>query len=474
MTVTAITGATLIDGNGGEPLENATVVIENGKFAHIGKGSEPNVPAEKTVKANGKFIIPGIVNGNVHLLDGIMMMGIGGVEYLARFEGRYHEVIEEAAQIALASGQTTVFDTWNALQPVLLARDRIARGDVPGARIFAAGHIVGMGGPFSGDFNLEARHVISQTFANRMDKMFHVNVGRKLSRLPPNEVRARIRDYLQTGVDMLKFAISDHIVVGPSFHNYPKLGPYMTFSDRVQRLIVEETRAAGLPVITHTTSYESFEAAIDLRVNAMMHCTITAQVPISDSAIEKMKEYRVWGEIQPTTEHFQSHLERHGGGRWEAYAGGVHLDNTRRLIESGAPILMGTDAGCTDPDVLCDETPEALVDRPWTLGTDHFAWIKAMTESGMKPMEILMAVTRNPAEAYEKLESIGTIEVGKLADLIVLGSNPLLNHDAYQDIQMIYKDGNLVDRARLPVEKVVTADRSWLSDKTLLQSSNQK
>ncbi|WP_163086758.1 hypothetical protein, partial [Acinetobacter baumannii] len=83
--------------------------------------------------------IPGIVNSNVHLIDGIMLMGTGGIEYLARFEGRFHEVIEEAAQIALKGGMTTVFDTWNALEPAKKARDRINAGTVKGARIYCAG-----------------------------------------------------------------------------------------------------------------------------------------------------------------------------------------------------------------------------------------------------------------------------------------------------------------------------------------------
>ncbi|MFN9968872.1 MAG: hypothetical protein ACK58T_03145, partial [Phycisphaerae bacterium] len=115
--------------------------------------------------------------------------------YLARFEGRLHEVIEEAAQIALKGGCTTVFDTWNALEPVLKARDRINAGAAPGARIFAAGNIVGMGGPFSADYSMQSRKYISQTFADRMDRLFDAGVGRRLSTLPPEQVRPIIRDY---------------------------------------------------------------------------------------------------------------------------------------------------------------------------------------------------------------------------------------------------------------------------------------
>ncbi|MDT2006472.1 hypothetical protein FXW78_20550 [Rhodococcus opacus] len=69
-----------------------------------------------------QMVAPGYINGNIHLLDGIMMMGIGGVEYLSRYEGSFVKVIEEGAQLTLRNGVTTVFDTWDARNPVLEAR----------------------------------------------------------------------------------------------------------------------------------------------------------------------------------------------------------------------------------------------------------------------------------------------------------------------------------------------------------------
>ena len=145
----AVVGGTLIDGNGGAPLRDAVILMEGGRFRAVGRRADMPVPAGASViDVTGQYVLPGIMNGNVHLLDAIMMMGKGGAEYLARVEGRLHEVIEEAAQISLRGGCTTVFDTWNALAPVLKARDRINEGKAAGARIFAAGNIVGMGGPF--------------------------------------------------------------------------------------------------------------------------------------------------------------------------------------------------------------------------------------------------------------------------------------------------------------------------------------
>lgn len=427
------------------------ILIDKGRIKGVG-GRNGSAPPEgaKVIDANGRYVIPGLINANVHLLDAwAFMIGIGTVEYLSRYEGRLHEVIEEAAQIALGNGMTTVFDTYNALQPVLFARDRIASGKAVGARIFAAGNIVGMGGPFSADFSKPARATSTQAFCNRMDALFEAGVGRRLAALPPEEVRAIIRNYLASGVDMLKFAISDHIIA-------EAMNPHLTFSERVQRVIAEETRAAGKPLLSHTTSLESLNDAITLGVDAMMHCTLTSQVPIPDQLIEQMIKKTVWGEIQPVTHEYQCHLE-HTGQFMAGYAGFVHKENTIRLIKAGAPILMGTDAGCTDPDVLADLPEPDRRERPWDLGKDHFIWFKAMGELGMKPMDMLLAATRNVARAYHKEELIGTVEAGKIADMLVLDADPLSNTENYRRIHMIFKEGVAIDRNALPVKKIVTA-----------------
>tara|TARA_R110002074_G_scaffold363799_1_gene537148 strand:+ start:333 stop:1706 length:1374 start_codon:yes stop_codon:yes gene_type:complete len=448
-----LVGATLLDGNGGEPVENAAIVFEGDAIVDVGPEDTVDLPAEANkIDVSGKYIIPGIVNGNVHLLDAwTFMMVSGTVEYLARYEGRLHEVIEEAAQVALKYGVTTVFDTYNALQPVTYARDRIASGSALGARIFAAGNIVGMGGPFSADFAKKARETSTNTFCNRMDEMFEAGVGRRLAALPPEEVRLIIREYLSKGVDMLKFAVSDHIIE-------EIMNPHLTFSARVQKVIAEETRAAGKPLLTHTTSLESLNDAVNLGADLLIHATLTSQVPIPDSLIEDIKRKDIYAGIQAVHDDYQSHLEC-SGNPMAGYAGGVHRDNAVRMIKQGVKVVLGTDAGCTDPDCLGDMTEHDQKDRPWSIGRDHFHWFKAMRDLGMEPMDILQAATINVARAYKKDGLIGSIEVGKLADFVVLNENPLENVDNYAKIHAVYQAGSLVNTDALPTNKIVTEYR---------------
>lgn len=131
---------------------------------------------------------------------------------------------------------------------------------------------------------------------------------------------------------------------------------------------------------------------------------------------------------------------------------------------------MGTDAGCTDPDVLADLGKDELDERSFTLGKDHFLWFKAMSQMGMKPMAMLLAATRDVAKAYHKLDQLGTVEVGKFGDAVILNRNPLEDFEAYSDIHAVIKEGSIVDRAKLPVKDVVNKSRMWCDDPSLLES----
>jgi imidazolonepropionase-like amidohydrolase len=446
-----VSGGTLIDGVGGRPLSQSSIYIEDGKFRVISQGSnfKPPVTAE-VIDASGKFVLPGLMNANVHLLDGTMMAHGGAIEYLVRFEGRYHEVIEEAAQIALRGGVTTVFDTWNALAPVFKARSRINSGEVPGARIFAAGNIVGRGGPFTPDYSAASRQYVSKTFADRMDNLFEAGIGRYLTTLPPNDVRPIIRDYIARGVDFVKIGVSDHLIGVSGWKS-----SYLVFSERVLRAIADEVRQAGVPLASHTTSIESLQTAVDLETDAMMHVNVTAQIPIPEDLLNQMSKGPGWSVIQPTTHEYQSHLE-HTNDPSALYAGAVHHDNILRLLGSGAPIILGTDAGYPDPDVISDLPAEDQKERPWTLGPDHIVWLKAMVEKGMSPMDAILAATRNVAKAYGKAEHYGTVEVGKVADLVVIDANPLKDITNIGRVHSVVKGGVQVDIAGLPTNRVVS------------------
>ncbi len=144
--VVAITGGTIIDGNGGAPVSDGVVVVSGNRITAAGPRSSVSVPAGATaIDARGKFIVPGLIDTNVHLS---LYGGIGErYETIAKYHPRQREIVLEAAQLQLKHGVTTVRDSYGLLVPLVAVRDQIASGAAIGPRILAAGNIVGWGGP---------------------------------------------------------------------------------------------------------------------------------------------------------------------------------------------------------------------------------------------------------------------------------------------------------------------------------------
>ena len=92
---------------------------------------------------------------------------------------------------------------------------------------------------------------------------------------------------------------------------------------------------------------------------------------------------------------------------------------------------------------------------PTALGAGNVLWIKAAVERGMKPMDALLSATRNVAVAYKRAD-LGTLEVGKYADFVVLSRDPLASPENYDSIVDVYKEGVRVDREALPTRRIMS------------------
>ncbi len=441
---TVVTGATIIDGTGREPARDVSIVIAGGNIVSVGSSASIRIPKKaRVIPAQGKYVIPGLMDANVHLVYGV------SVEFLARYEGRFEELIAEAAQVGLANGLTTVFDSWGPLTPLLAVRDRIAKGEIPGSRLYVAGNIIGLTGPFGRDFNADAEKSVSKGFRNRIDEMWEEGTGPELMWMTPDSLRLAIRRYTARGMDFLKYAVSGHTQM-----------EMLMFSPEQQRVIVEEGHRAGIVVQTHTTSVESLRQAIEAGVDLMQHCSISGRVPIPDATLALLQSRKVWCAVQPVT---KVRLDATVAAA-TSFPRRVFYDelikveeaNERRMVAAGIPVLLATDAGIMNPDEH-DALPEAMKkDENTDHGQAHFLWFKAMAEKGMKPMDAILAATSNIAKAYHKDREIGTLEPGKRADLVILDADPLADIMNVMKISVVMKDGAVVDRAVLPLKRVLT------------------
>lgn len=445
-----ITGATIIDGIADEPVVGKAILIEDKRIQAIGRRDELAVPADASViDGSGKFVIPGLMNANVHLLSDIRP------ETLIRYDGRYEELIAESAQIALKNGQTTVFDTWGPRRALMAARDAIDAGTVVGSRVFCAGNIVGFDGPYSDDFGKAVTSLASARFVNRINSTWVENSGRHLMWLTPKEVAKEVRTYIDRGIDFLKY--------GANEHGAQSLGAFLSFSERVQRAIVDEAHDAGITAQAHIMSVEGLHTAVAAGCDLITHCNITGPVEIPAETIEQMVNNDCGAVIFPWTDKGLQWLRDNNDDR--AWTTVMATDtNARNLVKAGARILLANDGAVVSQDMLTD--PAAATSwmgapQDVALGrleTGHFLWFEAMEEKGLPPMDMLRAATRNIAVAYKKDADLGTLEPGKIADLVLLDKNPLESAKHYRTIHQVVKEGVVVDIDALPLTPLLTGD----------------
>lgn len=442
-----ISGATIIDGVANDPIEGQSIWIEKRRIKAIGRRPELTVPPSvEVVDARGKHVIPGLMDANVHLLGDVRL------ENLVRHEGRYEELIVEAAQVAHRNGLTTVFDTWGPRKPLMAVRDRIDAGAIPGSRIFCAGNIVGLDGPFSSDFFHKAPEVASGALVQRVNSLWAENVGPGLTWMTPDQVAQEVRAYIGKGIDFLKYASSEHRGAEPC--------AFLAFSPQSQIAMVEEAHRAGITAQAHASSVEGLRVAIEAGCDLIQHCNITGPVPIPGTTLELLVERTTGAVVFPFTQRRLDLIMEGGAPFLRRYFSTVDT-NCRNLIQSGATLLLATDAGilaadaASDP-ILKDAWIGAGEDNLAELGQGHFHWLKAMEEKGFPPMEGLRAATKNIAVAYGKEKDLGTLEPDKIADILILDKDPLQSADNYRRIHMVIKDGAVVDREALPVNPILT------------------
>jgi imidazolonepropionase-like amidohydrolase len=439
----ALTGATIIDGNGGTPIHDGVIIIQDKRIAAVGPRSSVSVPAgAREVKLNGKYILPGLMDANVHLVS---WPGWEHIEFLARYENNFDGLVEEAAQIALKHGFTTVFDSMGAMDPLMRVRDRINRGDYPGTRMYIAGDIVGFRAVFTTEASMTAA---TPAFQKRINAMFEKNGGPDLAWKTPEQVKEEMTKYVALGVDFVKYgATGDGMPVNSSTGEEAVL----RFTPDQQRAMVEAVHAAGKIIQTHQTSAEGLKSVLEAGVDMAQHCAFTGRSRISDATIQLMLKKNFycgtqWRQVESIPEEkLYGSDEKNGEVNY-------NLENEVRLVKAGVKLLVSTDASVLDPDITA---AGGFIGTP--LGEGEITEMETMMKRGMTSMAVIQAATKNIAEAYHKSDQFGTLEPGKLADLVVAESDPLQNLESLRKLSLVMKEGAIIDTAALPLHPILTS-----------------
>jgi len=414
-----IENATVIDGTGAAPFPVRAIIIENGRIQRIVMpGESANYPTgAKLINASGKYLMPGMIDGHVHLRGWDL-------------------------ELYPAFGVTTVVDGGSPTDWILLQRQGVAEGHMRGPRIFASGNILA-GKPKDDEGAFQKPH---HTWIDNVED------GRK-------SVRAQIA----TGVDLIKF--------------YPGLTPQML------RLYIEDAHAAGLAAGGHINSLAE---AIDVGYDFIFHMgSIGPEVSsITDksaddislfAAMDTDKADAAIAAMVKANVYFDSLLR--SGWNWAHKEKFQQQDvdlmlNTTALRYIPLNYRLGIIKEYNQVDLYWfdDLTPErkvmarkaydnaveftrryAKAGGKMVTGSDtissgglslHQSLEILANEVGISPMDALLTVWKSPVDLY-RLKDIGSVQTGKIADLIVLTKNPLDDIRNTRTIETVIQNGEV-------------------------------
>lgn len=387
---TLIKNALIIDGKGGGP-RTGSICISDNKIEKILLNEATDTSGyDKIVDAAGKTAIPGLINCHVHL-----GMNAGAHPMNALASASQLEVLMqgiESSRKVIKKGITTVRDCGAKGFEILLLRDHIKKGTVIGPRILGGQAIKITGGHY---------------------------IGRVVD--GPIEAKKAAREQIHAGVDFIKLMASG----GLGRPNEEPGAPELDVEE--MKAAINEGKKHGLKSAAHAHGKESMLNAIEAGIDTVEHATF-----MDDEVIEKILEKNliVVPTFQPYYQISTLGVEAGLAKYMVESAKAVYeekLPRFQKALKAGVKIAFGTDAGA-----------------PYTPHEDVVTESKIMNEMGMSPMDIIGSCTMNAAEALGLEKDLGSLEEGKLADVVLLNSNPLEKIANLGDVYLVFKDGKAV------------------------------
>lgn len=395
-----LTNLTLIDGSGRAPVDDAVVAIREGKVHYAGPASGWSDAGFRDALRHdlrGAYVLPGLIDAHVHLS--------GSGEADSNFSaptGPMALKILSNAQKNLAAGITTVRDLggWSELE--FDVRRSVQRGEFAGPRMCLAGRFIS----------------ITEAGADYYAGMYRVADG-------VDEVRKAVREQVKHGADVIKMGVTGAVLVeggvpGATHFNF----------DEMQAL-VDEAKKFGKPVAMHAHGIDGIRKAVEAGVNTLEHGTYLYQDP---QVIQEMVTRGVflvptlkvgWDIILAKDSNIpdwimQKNIDSQGDAE----------RSLKLAYEAGVPIAMGSDVG-----------------TPLNYHGENALEVYWMHKAGLSAMDALVAATSNAAKALGWDAWLGTLEAGKVADLIVHTQNPLEDLRVLankQSLRFVMKDGMVV------------------------------
>ncbi|WP_101845902.1 amidohydrolase family protein [Halobacillus sp. Marseille-P3879] len=407
MAYTLIKNGTLIDGLGGKPLEEASVLVKDNQIVKVGKDSSINAPeGVETIDAEGQYILPGLIDTHVH-----MTMELKNIQDAVStpFSYRFYESTQFLKR-TLNTGITSVRD---AGFTDIGTKKAVEDGLVEGPRLQISINPLTITGGHGDNWTQSGVDATLQTYPGMPGGICD----------GVEEVRKTVRQMLRAGADVIKVHATGG-VTSPTDH--PE---FTQFSYEELKVMVDEAYDRnGVKVMAHAQGAQGIKNAVRAGIYSIEH-----GIYIDDEVVDLMLENDTF--LVPTLLAPVSVLESgEKNDRMAPYAIEkskevieAHKASIAKAYEAGVKIAMGTDAGVMEHGTNLRE-------------------LGLMCEIGMTPMEAIVATTKTAAECLGWENKTGTVEEGKWADIIVTAMNPLEDIRSLENadnVTVVMKDGKI-------------------------------
>ena len=411
-----IENVTLIDGTGRPAILGISVYVQGDRIAQIGSGpfAVPMIyPGPRTIDGTGKYLIPGLADMHIHLSGS---RGRGGPDFDAGIRALHGFIY---------SGITTVFDAGNSADFILALRQREREGEIDSPRIFATGPLVTVPGGHGGGRGMtlveswpEAREALDAHIALEPDmvKLTFDEHGwgtRPLIPLLPVDLMAQVGRYfnehgIRTTVHIShEYRARQAIAAGIDTLAHPIIqGPV---SDEFVQLMASKR----VPMVSTLTIGEGYSRLVE-------HPEFLDQ-PLYQAVYEPDR-------IEQMKTTIRDQYAARAWTTWMKVMTPVAQENLRKIVAAGGVIVLGSDQSA---------------------GPQSHRELELMVDGGIPALEAIRIGTLNAAIFIGKERELGSIEVGKLADMVLLNADPLADISNAQKIDLVFKGGRIVDRSAL-------------------------
>lgn len=445
-TSLVIQGGTLIDATGRPPVEDAVIVVEGERIKAVGKRGEVAVPrGARVIDAKGKTILPGFIDGHCHLLD---------------FVG----------EIYLHLGITTCPDiTQNDDEWTLAQKHGTNLGKIRGPRIWSTGGRL-VGPPPAWALRGERGYLVKTPEeareAVRRKKAAGIEIVKFNEYVAPEVIKAGAEEANKLGMPITCHCLDVFLAAENSFagvEHHWGMG-MTTIGDLKKRWEVHERRMTG-KINTADLAYyyepENFDKVVKAAVDKNISWSATIATwyrPLSPS-VARFKEREIAILEQKNASYLPRVLREQALGQYERYAkfAPERLNNARegykkledlmrRYVQAGGLLRAGSDPNNGLPGLGLHQEMVMFV------------------EAGLTPMQAIQAGTINVAKAFRKDKDFGTIEAGKVADIVLIDGDPLKDIWSVQNVTMTILGGKVVDREfHAGYKNPIPAIRAWRS-----------